>query len=142
VGGSGRSGPAPARSAYCTTKASSRSSSPTTTTREPLGPTGAGAADSAAADGLGSMSAAVARARLPGESRRRDDGGAAAASAAVTSSGESDPSRRLAGEALARVGEARGGFRGDGDGLRRVGDRVGRCGEEATIKEVVQVVVG
>mmetsp|Transcript_33233 Transcript_33233/g.98506 ORF Transcript_33233/g.98506 Transcript_33233/m.98506 type:complete len:85 (+) Transcript_33233:691-945(+) len=84
------------------------------------------------------MSAAVARARLPGESRRRDDGGAAAASAAVTS----DPSRRLAGEALARVGEARGGFRGDGDGLRRVGDRVGRCGEEATIKEVVQVVVG
>mmetsp|Transcript_12017 Transcript_12017/g.36316 ORF Transcript_12017/g.36316 Transcript_12017/m.36316 type:complete len:90 (-) Transcript_12017:25-294(-) len=89
------------------------------------------------------MSAAVARARLPGESRRRDDGGAAAASAAVTSfEGESDPSRRLAGEALARVGEARGGFRGDGDGLRRVGDRVGRCGEEATIKEVVQVVVG
>mmetsp|Transcript_12818 Transcript_12818/g.41065 ORF Transcript_12818/g.41065 Transcript_12818/m.41065 type:complete len:90 (-) Transcript_12818:16-285(-) len=89
------------------------------------------------------MSAAVARARLPGESRRRDDGGAAAASAAVTSfEGESDTSRRLAGEALARVGEARGGFRGDGDGLRRVGDRVGRCGEEATIKEVVQVVVG
>lgn len=109
-----------------------------------MGPTGAGAAASAAADGLGSMSAAVARARLPGESRRRDDGGAAAASAAVTSfdEGESDPSRRLAGEALARVGEARGGFRGDGDGLRRVGDRVGRCGEEATIKEVVQVVVG
>ena len=114
-----------------------------TTTREPLGPTGAGAAASAAADGLGSMSAAVARARLPGESRRREDGGTAAASAAVTSfEGESGPSRRLAGEALARVGEARGGFRGDGDGLRRVGDRVGRCGDEATIKEVVQVLSG